>query len=153
VKTPKHATASESLSGRHLIRRLIVIEGICFALLIVFISIDDEWLIPRLISKSSPFTPTRLAGALDTVWVACLFLLALYIQMKIFHKIRLLEGMMSVCANCKKIRDGENHWSPMEEYIQQRSHADFTHTICPDCGVKLYGDLYLQAVKRPGKMD
>lgn len=139
------------LAGRRLIHRLILIEAICFGLLILFISIDDEWLIPKIVSRDFPFTPTLLAGAIDSLWVAALFGLALYIQLKYLQKIRLLEGMLSVCANCKKIRDGEDHWSPMEEYIQQRSHADFSHTICPDCGVKLYGDLYLKAVERAGK--
>jgi hypothetical protein len=141
------------LAGRRLIHRLIFIEAICFALLILFISIDDEWLIPKLISKDFPFTTTALAGAIDSIWVAALFALALYIQIKYLQKIRLLEGMLSVCANCKKIRDGEDHWSPMEEYIRQRSHADFSHTICPDCGVKLYGDLYLQAMRNAENLE
>jgi len=148
MKNPKPDSLRAKLAGTYLIRRLIVIEAICFAALIVFISIDDEWLIPKFIGNDFPISHTRLAGILDTIWVACLFILALYIQMNIFHKIRLLEGMMSVCANCKKIRDSENQWSPIEEYIQKRSHADFTHTICPDCGVKLYGDLYMQSVNR-----
>jgi hypothetical protein len=147
VKAPVRGVPSASLTGRHLIHRLIFIEAICFAALLVFISIDDEWLIPKIIGKDFPIIPTRLAGILDTLWVACLFVLALYIQMKVLHKIRLLEGMICVCANCKKIRDDGNHWSPIEDYIQKRSHADFTHSICPDCGVKLYGDLYLKAVK------
>lgn len=151
--TPKADSARENLAGTYLIRRLIVIEAVCFAALIVFISIDDEWLIPKFLGNDFPIGHSRLAGILDTIWVAFLFILALYIQMKILAKIRLLEGMMSVCANCKRIRDSENHWSPIEEYIQKRSHADFTHTICPDCGVKLYGDLYLKAVNRPGKME
>lgn len=147
MKLRKRGVRSNRLAGRRLIHRLIFIEAASFALLIVFISFDDEWLIPRLISKDFAFAPNLLAGAVDSLWVAALFGLALYIQLKYLHKIRLLEGMLSVCANCKKIRDGSNHWSPMEEYIQQRSHADFSHTICPDCGVKLYGDLYLKAIQ------
>jgi hypothetical protein len=148
VKPAVRGIPSASLDGRHLIHRLIFIEAICFAALIVFISIDDEWLIPKVIGKDFPIRPTQLAGILDTLWVGCLFILALYIQMKTLHKIRLLEGIMCVCANCKKIRDDGNHWSPIEDYIQKRSHADFTHSICPDCGVKLYGELYLRAVKQ-----
>jgi hypothetical protein len=150
MKPARKPSVGGQLAGRRLIHRLIFIEALCFASLIVFISIDDEWLIPKLISKDFPFTPTRLAGAIDTIWVACLFVLALYIQIKILQKIRLLEGMLSVCASCKKIRDGKDHWSPIEDYIQQRSHADFSHTICPDCGVKLYGELYLKAMQREG---
>jgi hypothetical protein len=136
------------LSGRHLIHRLIWIEALCFALLVIFISIDDEYLIPKLISAKFPYSPKTIAGLLDSLGVVLLFLLAINIQLKVLNKIKLLEGMLSVCAHCKKVRDGKDTWSPIEEYIQKRSHADFSHTICPDCGVKLYGDLYLQAAGR-----
>jgi hypothetical protein len=138
------------LTGKPLLHRLIWIEALCFALLLGFISVDDEYLIPKLISKNFPWSPTAVAGLLDSAWVVMLMVMALYIQIKYVQKIRVLEGMLSVCANCKKIRDGENHWSPIEEYIQKRSHADFSHTICPDCGIKLYGDLYLRAVAEGG---
>ena len=134
------------MNGKRWIRRLIWIEFLFFALLVVFISIDDEYLLPKLIGTESHWSRTALAGVLDSIWVICLFGLAMFIQHKHLQKIKLLEGILSVCANCKKIRDGENHWTQIEEYIQQRSHADFSHTICPDCGVKLYGDLYLKSV-------
>jgi hypothetical protein len=141
------------LSGRHLIHRLIWIEAFCFALMVIFISVDDEYLIPRLIpmivSGSPHYSPQAIASLLDSLGVLALFLLAVYIQLKVLNKIKLLEGMLSVCANCKKVRDGQDTWSPIEEYIQKRSHADFSHTICPDCGVKLYGDLYLKANANP----
>ena len=140
---------SAALSGRRLIHRLIWIEAFCFALLVIFISIDDEYLIPKFIRPDFPVTAHTVAGISDSVGVVLLFLLALYIQLQVLDKIKLLEGMLSVCANCKKIHDGKNHWSPIEEYIQKRTHADFSHTICPDCGVKLYGDLYLKAAGVP----
>jgi hypothetical protein len=133
------------LKGKYLLHRLIWVQAACFSLLLVFINIDDEYLIPKLIHNSLPWSPTTVAGVLDSLWVAFLMAMALYIQSKYVQKIRLLEGILSVCANCKKIRDGKDHWSPIEQYIHERTHADFSHTICPDCGVKLYGDLYLKA--------
>jgi hypothetical protein len=137
-----------ALSGRHLIHQMMWIEAIGFGLLVAFISLDDEYLIPKFVKGNFPFSQHAMAGVLDSLGVIFLFLLALYIQLKVLNKIKLLEGMLSVCANCKKIQDGKNHWSPIEEYIQKRSHADFSHTICPDCGVKLYGDLYLRAASQ-----
>ncbi|MDB5105152.1 MAG: putative sensor protein [Fibrobacteres bacterium] len=138
--------------GRQLLNRVFWIEAICFGLLIVFISVDDEYLLPKLITPASHWTTTTIAGLLDSFGVGMLFLLAIFIQVKYVNKIKILEGMLSVCANCKKIRDGENHWHPIEDYIQQRSNADFSHTICPDCGIKLYGDLYLRATgAKPSK--
>jgi hypothetical protein len=49
VKPASKFPVDDRLAGRRLIHRLIAIEAACFALFIVFISIDDEWLIPKLI--------------------------------------------------------------------------------------------------------
>ncbi len=53
-----------------------------------------------------------------------------------------LSGFIPICANCKKIRDDKGEWSQVETYIRDRSKAEFSHTICPECGKELYGDLY-----------
>lgn len=53
-------------------------------------------------------------------------------------KIKNLDGLLPICASCKKIRDDEGHWSHIETYIQDRSEAEFTHSICPDCTRTLY---------------
>ena len=55
---------------------------------------------------------------------------------------QVLSGFIPICANCKKIRDEKGQWSQVELYIKNRSKAQFSHTICPECGKKLYGDLY-----------
>jgi CRP-like cAMP-binding protein len=49
-----------------------------------------------------------------------------------------LGGMLPICMNCKNIRDESGSWIRIEEYITDRSEADFSHGICPDCLRKLY---------------
>lgn len=56
-------------------------------------------------------------------------------------KVKLLSGLIPICANCKKIRDDEGYWSQIEVYIQSHSEAEFTHGICPACIEKLYPEL------------
>ncbi|MCK6463217.1 MAG: hypothetical protein L6Q29_05385, partial [Candidatus Pacebacteria bacterium] len=56
-------------------------------------------------------------------------------------EVEVLSGLLPICANCKKIRDNSNKWQPLESYISQRSEAEFTHGICPDCVEKLYGNV------------
>jgi hypothetical protein len=51
--------------------------------------------------------------------------------------IRVLRGLLPVCAWCKKIRDDKGYWSQMEVYIREHSRADFSHGICPDCAGKI----------------
>ncbi|HYK89858.1 MAG TPA: response regulator [Acidobacteriota bacterium] len=56
-------------------------------------------------------------------------------------KVKLLSGLLPICANCKRIRDDSGRWTRIEEYISNRSEADFTHGICPQCIRKLYPEL------------
>jgi hypothetical protein len=46
-----------------------------------------------------------------------------------------------VCASCKKIGDEEGNWRPIESYVYERSEAEFSHGICPECKEKLYPEL------------
>lgn len=47
--------------------------------------------------------------------------------------IKQLQGILPICAWCKKIRDGDEYWQNVEDYISSRSDTDFTHGICPEC--------------------
>ena len=58
------------------------------------------------------------------------------------QKVRMLSGLLPICASCKKIRDDEGYWSQIESYIRDRSEAEFSHSICPECAKKLYPELY-----------
>jgi PAS domain S-box-containing protein len=53
-------------------------------------------------------------------------------------KIRTLSGLLPICSSCKKIRNDEGYWEQIEIYISDRSEADFSHGMCPDCAKKLY---------------
>jgi hypothetical protein len=59
----------------------------------------------------------------------------------LLKRIRILEGFLPICANCKKIRH-EDQWEHIEEYITDHSLAKFSHSICPDCLQKLYPEIY-----------
>ncbi len=58
--------------------------------------------------------------------------------------IKKLEGLLPICSSCKGIRvEGGNAkdqkaWIPVEEYIQKRTDAEFSHGLCPECLKKLY---------------
>ncbi len=54
--------------------------------------------------------------------------------------VRQLSGLLPICSNCKRIRDGNGAWQELEAYIHRYSGAEFTHGICPDCSRDLYPD-------------
>ncbi len=51
-----------------------------------------------------------------------------------------LSGLLPICSHCKKIRGDEGSWENLEFYIQERSDAQFSHGICPDCMKLFYSD-------------
>jgi ligand-binding sensor domain-containing protein len=52
--------------------------------------------------------------------------------------VKVLSGLLPVCASCKKIRDDKGYWTQIESYIRDHSEADFSHGICPECLTRLY---------------
>jgi hypothetical protein len=60
----------------------------------------------------------------------------------LFKRMQHLEGMLPVCSSCKKIRVAKDEWQQIETYVRDRSEADFSHSICPDCAKRLYPEFY-----------
>lgn len=58
-------------------------------------------------------------------------------------KVKLLSGLLPICASCKKIRDDQGYWQQVEIYIRNHSEAEFTHGMCPDCMARYYPDFYI----------
>jgi PAS domain S-box-containing protein len=57
------------------------------------------------------------------------------------ENVQTLSGLLPICASCKKIRDDSGYWQQVEGYIMQHSDAKFTHSVCPECLVRLYPGL------------
>jgi DNA-binding response OmpR family regulator len=58
------------------------------------------------------------------------------------REIRALSGLLPICSYCKRIRDTKGDWKKMESYIEERSEAEFSHSICPDCLKNNFPELY-----------
>ena len=48
-------------------------------------------------------------------------------------QVKQLRGLLPICSYCKKIRNDENYWDQVENYIAKHSDAEFSHSICPEC--------------------
>jgi Membrane-associated sensor domain len=64
-------------------------------------------------------------------------------------QVKTLKGFLPICASCKKIRNDHGYWEQIEAYILQRSEAEFSHGICPECLQTLYPQ-YAYAEPEPG---
>ncbi|MEI7555175.1 histidine kinase N-terminal 7TM domain-containing protein [Candidatus Chlorohelix sp.] len=57
------------------------------------------------------------------------------------EQIKLLSGLLPICASCKNIRDDRGYWHQVETYLEDNSDMRFSHGICPNCMKKLYPDI------------
>lgn len=48
-------------------------------------------------------------------------------------RVKQLEGLISICMYCKKIRTGQDNWQQLEKYISEHSEVQFSHGMCPKC--------------------
>jgi len=56
-------------------------------------------------------------------------------------EIKVLKGLLPICAACKRIRSQTNQWHNLESFITDHSEAIFTHTYCPACVEKYFPEL------------
>ncbi len=122
-------------------RRLIAGEVMAFLCIVALIWLDEVIDIPHLLLGADP-TPMNWREALsESVITAIVAMVIIGYTKRLLQKVNILEGLLPICASCKRIRDCQGDWHQMEAYIRDRSEAEFTHSVCPDCRDKLYAEL------------
>lgn len=58
------------------------------------------------------------------------------------REVKVLRGLIPICASCKKIRNDGGFWQQLEEYLGEHSEAEFSHGLCQPCINKLYPGVY-----------
>ncbi|MBU0479954.1 MAG: DUF4118 domain-containing protein [Proteobacteria bacterium] len=53
-----------------------------------------------------------------------------------------LEKFLPICSFCKKIRDQDDVWHPVESYISKRTQTRFSHSFCPECAKEHYPEYF-----------
>ena len=55
-------------------------------------------------------------------------------------RVRQLQGLLPICAYCKRIRDDQNYWNQVETYLADHTDVQFSHGICPSCFERVMQD-------------
>ncbi len=56
-------------------------------------------------------------------------------------EVRQLQGIIPICAACKKVRDEGGYWHQVEEYLRCHSTAEFSHSLCAECTHVYFAEL------------
>ncbi len=59
-----------------------------------------------------------------------------------YQHIQTLQGILPICMHCHNIRNDNESWERIEDYISRHTDAQFSHGICPKCAQELYPDMY-----------
>ncbi|MCK4814354.1 hypothetical protein KA005_01175 [bacterium] len=70
-------------------------------------------------------------------------------QLNAAHEINGLEGMLPVCANCKKVRIDNDRWEDLDTYVKNNTRLKISHSLCPDCISKLYPQVNIHKKEYP----
>lgn len=54
-------------------------------------------------------------------------------------EVKTLRGILPICATCKRVHTEEGSWEQVESYVRQRTNAEFSHGLCPDCAAATWG--------------
>jgi len=124
--------------------------------------VADRWAFPAY--AVSLFGPTLVAAtSLEMVLIA-LFLFFMIVQHRRAHEllldrqladqnqrtlvrelqtalaeVRTLQGILPICASCKRIHSDGGTWEAVESYVRTHTNAEFTHGLCPDCAKRDWG--------------
>lgn len=54
-------------------------------------------------------------------------------------EVKVLKGILPICASCKRIRGDGGKWEQVESYVRHHTNAEFSHGLCPDCAARDWG--------------
>ena len=114
------------------------------------------WPTPALVARlESPF-PRRvlLGGVLGAMLLGAVCWLAQRFQAQAaamarmnaelkaaLDEVETLEGLLPICAYCKRVRDDTGYWNQIDSYISKHTKASLSHGYCPECAAKAFTDM------------
>ncbi len=121
-------------------RRILFYEWSGFALVVLFLWLDELLDLPHLVLGSAP-TPINWGELwIESLLVLLLAVLVTRLTSHLMHRVKHLEGLMHVCSSCRRVRDGEA-WVSMEAYLQSHSQAELEATLCRQCLMKQFSGM------------
>lgn len=133
-------------------KRVLIYETIALGIIIAFLWADELFDLPHIVFGAVASPVNWVESTIESAFVAILGIAAIVLSNYYLRKIKQLEGILPVCAVCKKIREGDE-WVPFEKYVREHSAADFTHGLCPECARPYFEQLGQMAEPDPDARD
>lgn len=112
--------------------RIIVAETIGIMAIILLLWLNELIDLPHLIFGSGTTPVNWHESLMETIVVLILGAALLMFTRHSINRIKYLEGFLSMCASCKRIRVNDT-WIPLEEFLSTHSNTVLSHGLCPHC--------------------
>lgn len=127
-------------------RCILACEMTGFVIVIIFLWVDELFDLPhRILGAPSTFANIR-ESIFETAIILVLAAAVIFITDRLLK--RIVSGILPICSFCKYIRM-DDRWVPLDSFLRDHSHVDFSHGVCPLCAAENYGEF--SNVKDPGK--
>ena len=137
---------------QRIVNRFLLCQAGVLSAFLLLTAANELFDMPHYLLGDTPVPVGHRMGevAVELIVYAAVMVFEMMMMRKLRRRIRLLEGFLPICANCKKVRDGDE-WRQVESYVSERTNARFTHSLCPQCVRKLYPDIADRVLNPEGK--
>lgn len=59
-----------------------------------------------------------------------------------------LRQLLPMCSYCRKVRNDEEFWQDVEQYLSKHTGISFSHGVCPDCMREHFPDIADEVLAR-----
>jgi hypothetical protein len=120
-------------------RRILWYECAGFLCIILMSWLDELLSLPQRLLGGASRSNWREA-AMESIVTLCVWFVMFVFTRKIIGRLHYLEGMVKMCAWCRKL-DQDGKWVPFEEYIVRDMRTETSHGMCPECEAKMLGQI------------
>lgn len=120
-------------------RRILWYECAGFLCIILMSWLDELLSLPQRLLGGASRSNWREA-AMESIVTLCVWFVVVVFTRKIIGRLHYLEGMVKMCAWCRKL-DQDGKWVPFEEYIVRDMRTKTSHGMCPECAAKMLGQI------------
>lgn len=120
-------------------RRILWYECAGFLCIILMSWLDELLSLPQRLLGGVSRSNWREA-AMESIVTLCVWFVVFVFTRKIIGRLHYLEGMVKMCAWCRKL-DLDGKWVPFEEYIVRDMRTKTSHGMCPECEAKMLGQI------------
>ncbi len=118
---------------------VIIYECAGFGLIVLLSGLNNLLGLGHLLVGGEGTVSRWRFGVMETLIVLLIWAFVLSITHRLLQRVHYLEGMLRVCAWCRKIGHGDK-WMRLEDYFNEGLQIGTTHGICPDCLKKVEED-------------